>query len=187
MTHSSTVGTRISDPPEGLVGVQGSALVRRSGTDVLRFAGGTTGGPGDVAIELETRFQIASISKQFTAAATLLLVDRGVLAVSDHLVDLLEGCPPSWRGITVHHLLCHTSGLVHWPQLPDLDLTAPIPVDELLATFAAAPLLGDPGERHAYSSPGYVLLAHVVQAQSGKPYREFLADEIFGPLAMDAT
>ena len=104
--------------------------MRRGGADVLRYAGGTTGGHPDAPISISTRFQIASVSKQFTAAAVLLLVDRSLLSVDDRLADLLEGSPSSWDGITVHQLLCHTAGLAHWPQAPALDLTAPIPPDE---------------------------------------------------------
>jgi CubicO group peptidase (beta-lactamase class C family) len=177
----------VEGPTVHLAGLRGTALVRRSGADDLRIAGGTTGGRPDAVIQPETRFQIASISKQFTAAATLLLVDRDVVSLDDHLVDILDGCPVQWKGITIHQLLCHTSGLIHWPQLPNLDLTGGVSVDELLVIFGDEPLLGEPGERYAYSSPGYVLLAHVVQRASGTPYRTFLADEVFGPLAMDAT
>jgi CubicO group peptidase (beta-lactamase class C family) len=148
--------------------LRGTALVQRGGRDLLRYAGGTTGGDPDLPIELDTRFQLASVSKQFTAAATLLLVDRGRIRLDDRVVDLVGG-PPAWEGITVHHLLCHTAGLVHWHQ------------------FAAAPLLGTPGKQYAYSSPGYVLLAHIVERASGAPYREFLASELFEPLKMTDT
>jgi CubicO group peptidase (beta-lactamase class C family) len=173
--------------PESLGGLRGTALVRREGHDVLRIAGGMSGSRTGAELGLATRFQIASISKQFTAAAALLLVDRGVISVDDRLADILEGCPSTWKHITVHHLLCHTSGLVHWPELVDLDLTAVQPAEELIATFAEKPLLSEPGERYAYSSPGYVLLAHVVERASGQPYRVFLADEIFAPLGMGAS
>jgi CubicO group peptidase (beta-lactamase class C family) len=188
MPQSVGAEPRVRELGPQLAGLRGVALVRRAGVDDVRVAGGTAGGgPAATPIGPETRFQIASISKQFTAAATMLLVDRGALSVDDHLVEILDGCPSTWREITIHHLLCHTSGLVHWPQLPDLDLTAQVSDDELLATFGAPALLSAPGERYSYSSPGYVLLAHVVQRVSGIPYRTFLAEELFGPLAMDAT
>jgi CubicO group peptidase (beta-lactamase class C family) len=173
--------------PENLATLKGTALVRKCGVDVLQVVGGTTGGRTDTRIELGTRFQIASVSKQLTAAAILRLVDRQVLSLSDHLVDVLDGCPASWKGISIHHLLCHTSGLVHWSGLADLDLTAALPVDELLASFFEAPLLSEPGERYAYSSPGYVLLAHVVERASGTPYRTFLAAEVLAPAGMEHT
>jgi len=63
------------------------------------------------------RFQIASVSKQFTAAAVLRLADRGVLSVNDLVRNWLDGCPAAWEPVTVHHLLSHSSGLVHWHAL----------------------------------------------------------------------
>lgn len=179
-------GRARSGLPDGLAGLRGTALVRRRGDDVLRIAAGTSGARTHAELGAGTRFQLASVSKQFTAAAVLLLVDRRALSVEDRLTDVLAG-PGSWRDITVHHLLCHTSGLVHWQGLSDLDLTEVLPADELLAAFAEPPLLSEPGARYAYSSPGYVLLAHVVQRASGQPYRTFLTEEIFAPLGMDAT
>ena len=178
---------REPDRPQSLATMRGVAVVTRRSIDVLVHVAGTTGATPDGPIGLETRFQLASVSKQFTAAAVLLLVDRRALSLDDRLVGHLDGCPSTWEQITLHHLLCHTAGLVHWPHLEGLDLTASVPADELLSIFADAPLLGMPGEQYSYSSPGYVLLARVVEQVSATPYRTFLADEIFGPLGMDAT
>jgi CubicO group peptidase (beta-lactamase class C family) len=180
--------TAISGPiPDVLQGLRGTALVQRDEAEVYRHAGGTSGGQPDLPIVDGTRFQLASVSKQFTAAAVLLLVERGQLTVDDLVVDLLDHSPSSWREITVHQLLCHTAGLVHWAQLPGLELTAPMHRDEELELFRRAPLLSEPGTSYAYSSPGYVLLAHIVELVSGTPYREFLSSEIFSPLGLRAT
>jgi len=103
-----------------------AALLQRGTEDLLAVARGTTGTYPDTDCTLGTRFQIASVCKQFTAAALLLLVDRGVLSVDDAVHRWLDGCPASWNSITVHHLLTHTAGLVHWRHIPDLDLTTPI-------------------------------------------------------------
>jgi CubicO group peptidase (beta-lactamase class C family) len=180
-------GAKTVRTPEVVPDLRGTALVQRGGEVVFQYAGGTTGGQPEAPIDVGTRFQIASVSKQFTAAAVLLLVDGGLLSVDDHLVGHLEGSPSIWEGITVHQLLCHTAGLVHWPQLPELDLTAHVPADEELELFRRAPLLSIPGTEYAYSSPGYVLLAHIVERVSDTPYREFLSDEIFSPLGLRST
>jgi CubicO group peptidase (beta-lactamase class C family) len=116
-----------------------------------------------------------------------LLADRGVLSVDDPVGSWLDDCPPAWDPITVHHLLSHSAGLAHWPGLPGLEVTRPMATDQKLRTFAAAPLLSRPGERYSYSSPGYVLLAHIIERATGKPYGAFLAEEIFEPLGMAAT
>jgi CubicO group peptidase (beta-lactamase class C family) len=136
---------------------------------------------------MRTRFQVASVSKQFTAAAVLLLAERGVLAVGDPADRWLAAGPPGWDRVTVHHLLTHTSGLPHWRDLPGLDLSAPASAAELLGRLRSAGLLFAPGRRHSYSSPGYVLLANIVEQAAGLPYAQFLAGEIFASLGMTAT
>ena len=134
-----------------------------------------------------TRFQIASVSKQFTAAAVLLLAERGGLSLDDRIGQRLGGCPPAWHDITLHHLLNHTSGLGHWHEHPMIDLARRVEPAELLAAFHRVPPLFPPGAGWHYSSPAYVLLAHVVQEAAGRPYRDFLADEIFVPLGLAGT
>ena len=167
--------------------LRGVILLQRGKEDLIAAVGGTTGAVPDANCTLGTRFQIASVSKQFTAAATLLLADRRLLSVDDPVHRWLDGCPATWGWITVRQLLGHSAGLVHWTDLPGLDLTKPIAADEELRWFADAPLLGAPGDRFSYSSHGYVLLAWIVERAAGQPYASFLAREIFEPLEMVAT
>jgi CubicO group peptidase (beta-lactamase class C family) len=167
-------------------GLQGVALVQSGDRDVLVAQGSVAPG-SDERCTASTRFQIASVSKQFTAAAVLTLCDRGALGLDDPIARWVEGCPSSWDAITLHRLLTHTAGLVHWHQLRELSLTTWISPSDELALFFEAPLLSTPGTTYAYSSPGYVLLAHAVERASGRPYAAFLEDELFGPLDMTAT
>ena len=162
-------------------------VVEQDGREIVALAGGMTGASPDSACDLGTRFQIASVSKQFTAAAALLLAERGALSGSDPVSRWLARGPPGWDQVTVHHLLSHTSGLPHWRDLPGLDLTAPASAEDLLGRLRSAGLLFVPGQRHSYSSPGYVLLAHIIEQAADLPYARFLAEEIFGPLAMRST
>ncbi|MEH0974605.1 serine hydrolase domain-containing protein [Micromonospora sp. CPCC 205546] len=134
-----------------------------------------------------TRFQIASISKQMAAAAVLLLAERGALSLSDPVVRWLPSPPPEWSGITLHHLLTHTSGLGHWEEYPAVSLVDPAEPDDLLGLFAAVPPLFRPGAGWHYSSPGYVLLARSVERAADRPYAEFLAEEVFAPLGMTGS
>ena len=106
-----------------------------------------------------TRFQIASVSKQFTAAAVLLLAERGVLSLDDPISRRLGDCPPAWRDITLHHLLTHSSGLGLWHDYPMIDLAQPVEPAELRQTIQQLPPLFRPGAGWHYSSPAYVLLA----------------------------
>jgi CubicO group peptidase (beta-lactamase class C family) len=166
---------------------RGVTLLQRGTEDLVAVASGTTGADPDTACTLTTQFQIASVTKQFTAVAVLLLADRGLLSVDDPVHRWLDDCPPAWNPITLHHLLSHSAGLVHWPGLPGVDVAKPVETSEKLRIFGAAPLLSPPGERFSYSSPGYVLLAHIIERVTGCPYGTFVAHEIFEPLGMAAT
>ncbi|WP_203744657.1 serine hydrolase domain-containing protein [Actinoplanes cyaneus] len=135
----------------------------------------------------QTRYQLASVSKQFTAAAVLLLVADGKLARDDRLGRWFGDSPPEWQNITLHHLLTHTAGLGHWEDYPMIDLAQRMEPGELLTTFHRVPLMFPPGTGWSYSSPGYVLLAHVVERAADTPYRVFLADRIFDRLGLTST
>jgi CubicO group peptidase (beta-lactamase class C family) len=158
------------------------------GDEVLLSSASGVADPGSgLPCAAGTRFQIASVSKQFTAAAVLVMVDQGRIALDDPVNALISGCPPSWDAITLRHLLTHTSGLGHWEDYPEVDLVAWREPDAVIQAFQGQAPLFEPGERFAYSSPGYVLLAHVVQRAADQPYRSFLAERIFEPLGMIDT
>lgn len=126
--------------------------------------------------DLDTRFQVASVSKCFAAAVTVMLADRGVLGLDDAV--------GRWAGVTVHRLLSHTAGLGQYRDIPTIDLEAGAVSRELIE---AAPLLHPPGSRWHYSSPGYVVLAAAIEERTGRPYSEIVHDLIVGPLGLDAT
>jgi CubicO group peptidase (beta-lactamase class C family) len=130
-------------------------------------------------------FQIASISKTFTAACVLLLLESDRLALDDALANFVNRPPPSWSAITVRHLLTHTSGLGHWHDVAGLDMYAPCTREELLERIAATPPRFGPGDGWSYSSPGYVLLAHIIEAVAGIAYPEFLTHRVLGPLGLE--
>ncbi len=134
-----------------------------------------------------TSFQIASISKSFAAACILLLVERGCVGFEDELTSWVDGSPSAWQGITVRHLVSHTSGLGHWPEVAGLDPYNRYPRQELIGRFAEPPLHFRPGTGWRYSSPGYVLIAHIVEEAGEMPYPAFLEANILQPLQMRHT
>lgn len=129
------------------------------------------------------RYQLASVSKQFTAAALLLLVQDGRV----ELDAPLDRWIPGWPGVTLHHLLAHTSGIGHWPDYPMIDLAVRRDPAELVDTFRSVPPLTAPGTAWAYSSPAYVLAAQVVERVADVAYPSFLDLRIFGPAGLTAT
>lgn len=164
-----------------------AASVVRSGETLLDGAWGWADRTRRLRNTPSSAFQIASISKQFTAAAILLLQEDGLISVDDAVNRWLSRPQPTWRDVTVHHLLSHTSGLPHWEQLAEVSLFEPRERAELIDAFAARPLARPPGARWSYSSPGYVLLADVIEQISGEPYGTHLRRAIFDPLGMRAT
>jgi CubicO group peptidase (beta-lactamase class C family) len=158
------------------------------GEVVFKHAYGRADVEGDVPCTTATNFRMASVSKQFTATAVLLLVDRGKLSLDDTLDEFFPGFPEYGARVTIRHLLTHTSGLPdyenHIPegttlQLDDLDVVHLLmDVDEPL--FAA-------GEKWQYSNSGYALLGMIVEIAAEKPFHEFMVDEVFRPLDMHET
>ena len=143
----------------------------------------------------DTVYEIGSNTKQFTAAAVMMLVEEGKINLDDKLTKYFPEAPESWSGITVRHLLSHTSGIQNHVAVPDwlnvfktsiTSETTPAR-DELLKMFFKLPLEFQPGETWSYDNTGYYLLGIIIEKASGKSYWEFLAERIFHPLGMTAT
>ena len=136
----------------------------------------------------ESVYQLASLTKSFTATAVMILVEEGKLNLDDHVSQHLSGLPASWDGITIRHLMTHTSGLAGDPIPWSLDtVNKYYPQDEYLKLIVSAPLQFTPGTRYSYANSDYFLLALIIEKASGKPYAEFLSERIFKPLGMTAT
>jgi len=165
----------------------GAVLVKRDGHALVNRGFGDAQREAQVPNTPETIFQIASISKQFTAAAILLLRERGDLSINDLISRWVPKCPSSWQHITVHHLLSHTSSMGHWDDYPEIDLFQPVERDALIRVFQSKSPLFPLGDRWSYSSLGYVLLAHIVEQVSGRPYATFLRENVFQSLGMHST
>ena len=134
-----------------------------------------------------TVFEIGSVSKQITAAAVMLLVEEGKVGLDDPVAKYLPEAPAEWGGVTVRHLLTHTSGLKNYTGLAGFELTERLKRDEFVRRIAAHPLAFAPGEAHSYGNTNYNLLGFVVEAASGRPYWEFVQERIFRPLGMTST
>jgi CubicO group peptidase (beta-lactamase class C family) len=137
----------------------------------------------------KTKVRIASLTKQFTAAAILKLQDEGKLSVDDPVCRHIRPCPDAWAPVTLHHLLTHTAGV---PELLTRSTWAnvsrwPATPRELTEQSAALPLQFEPGTRFRYSNGGYNLLGDVVERVSRRPYDAYLREAFFEPLGMADT
>jgi CubicO group peptidase (beta-lactamase class C family) len=152
-------------------------------------------GYGQANVELavpataDTVFQLASVSKTFTASAVMLLVRDGKLSLDDKLSARLTDLPAAWADVTVRQLLNHTSGIKSYTSVEGFDKLSrkDFSQAEILELVAKDPLEFTPGEKWNYSNTGYFLLGMLIEKASGKPYGEFMAERIFTPLGMDHT
>jgi CubicO group peptidase (beta-lactamase class C family) len=175
------------EPGAAVLVVEGGRTVFERGYGISDLRGGRPIGP-------RTNFRLASVSKQFTAAAVMLLVHDGRLHYDDRLTDVFPDFPDYGREITLRHLLQHTSGLPDYEDLmpPEAEPGSGDPVqikdNEVLELLerAKAPLF-PPGTSWKYSNSGYVVLGLIVEKTSGLPFDEFLGRRIFAPLKMDRT
>jgi CubicO group peptidase (beta-lactamase class C family) len=121
--------------------------------------------------------------------AVLLLEQQGKLKVSDAVCSYVESCPQTWKPITIHHLLTHTSGIENFTGFPDYRKTMMLasPPAETLKRFRDMALEFDPGTRHKYSNSGYVLLGYIIEKAAGQNYAAYLKQQIFTPLGMNDT
>ena len=156
------------------------------GKVVFEHAGGLADVESKTACTPATNFRIASVSKQFTATAVMLLVDRGKLSLDDPLTKFFPGFPDYGKKITVKQLLIHTSGLPEYEKLIPAGTTLQLDdLDVLHLLMDTKEPLFDAGEKFEYSNSGYTLLGLIVEAVSQKPFHEFVASEIFRPLGMN--
>ncbi len=167
----------------------GAAVIAvRDGKVVYRGARGMADLENGLPLTPESVFRLGSITKQFTGAAIMLLVERGELSLSDPLTKFLPDYPVHDPGITVEHLLTHTSGIFNYTNIPGYireRVRTDVSTMELIDGFKDQEPDFAPGERFNYSNSGYVLLGAIIEEVSGQSYEEFVQRNIFDVLGME--
>ena len=174
-----------------------AVLVQKDGRTLFRKGYGFRDLRTLARIDAKTNFRLASCTKQFTAMAIMLLAHDGKLRYDEKLAEIFPDFPDYGRGITIRHLLAHTSGLLDYEDLMEIAEKAHGP------TWTAAHQIQDdevldllkhqssgkfaPGTSWSYSNSAYVVLGLVVAKVSGEPFGRFLHDRIFAPLQMSRT
>jgi CubicO group peptidase (beta-lactamase class C family) len=185
--------------------LSGSVLMTRAGETVFEGCYGYADRSTSTPVTPATRFGLASLTKMFTAVAVVDLVSDGSVDFDTAVVDVL---PLSRRpstllpSVTVHHLLCHTSGIADyceedeespiyvedygslWDQRPSYSMERPA---DFLPLFGDLPPYRPPGERHQYSNSGYVLLGLVVEELTGRPFTDVVQERVFDRAGMTAS
>lgn len=164
------------------------AVVRGADTLLLEAYGSADLELG-VATPPDAVYEIASVTKQFTAAAVLQLVDQGLVDLDASIDRYLSGLPADWPTITVRQLLDNTSGIHEPLSLPGYEemKTQAFPRDSLLDIIFAAPRTFEPGEAAWYNSSGFILAGHLIEAVSGLSYEEYVESRIFQALGMERS
>lgn len=166
-----------------------AVLAVRDGEIVLRRGYGLANLELGVPIAPDMVFRIGSLTKQFTAAAVLLLAAEGKLDLAAPVGAYLPDLPPPGAGVTVEQLLTHTSGIPNYVRNPGYwqQVRRDVTPAELIALFKDQPLDFPPGTSWAYSNSNYVLLGAILERVAGKPYGELVAERVLVPLGMSRS
>src|SRR5260370_30030626 len=166
----------------------GAVLIAKGGKILVRKGYGMANYELDIPNSSQTKFQIASLSKTFTAAAIVLVQKQGLLSFDDPLSKFLPDFPNGEK-IKISHLLTYSSGIPDFYALPEYDelKTKPMTLSGWIALLKTKPLDFEPGKQSSYSNSGYALLALIIEKVSSKSYEQFLRERIFAPLKMEHT
>ncbi|MES3033255.1 MAG: serine hydrolase domain-containing protein [Gemmatimonadota bacterium] len=162
----------------------GFVAVAVRGRDTLAaVAYGRADVENDAPLSVHHTFQYASITKQFTAAAVLTLVDAGKVALDAPVTRYLPDAPVRGRAITVRQLLSHTSGLPDFAEAPRSQVLRrlDLPPDSMLALVRDTPMYFAPGEAMRYSNTGFALLGQLIERVSGQPYASYVEQQVLRP------
>jgi CubicO group peptidase (beta-lactamase class C family) len=137
-------------------------------------------------LSARSRFQAGSVGKTVVAVVALRLVEQKTLCLTAPLEEYLPDLPRDKRALTLHALLSHTSGLGHWPDLPDIDMADPPPAETLFRQVRERPLPYPVGSWH-YSNFGFLVAARVIAAVAGESYAAMARRFVFEPAEMTAS
>lgn len=171
-------------------GVPGAVvLVTDHGTPLFRKAYGLAKVSENVALDPGMSLRVGSITKQFTAAAIMLLAEQGKLALSDKVGQYLPAFAGADSAVTIEHLLTRTSGIRNYTELPHFveRMNSDASVEDGIAFFKDAKPEFAQGDRFAYSNSNYFLLGAIIERVARMPYADFMARNIFEPLQLTHT
>lgn len=162
-----------------------TVLIAKDDKVIYRKAFGMANLELNIPMKPEHVLELASITKQFTGVAILMLMEQGKLSLDDPLSKYIEDYPKGHQ-ITTHHLLNHTSGIKSYTDVASfmaLARTDMTPM-EIINSFKDLPVEFEPGEKYAYNNSAYILLGYIIEEVSGLSYEAFIQENIFGKLGM---
>lgn len=169
-----------NSPGLGLVVVKDGKVLKQASYGIANLETGT---PATV----DTVFRMASMSKQFCAAAAMLLIQDGKWKLEDPISKFLTKSPETWSKITLRHLLTHTSGMPGFAPADGFSFRENPTGDRYIEMLGKKKLNFQPGEKFEYSNEGYSILGILVGKVAGKPLDAFVSERILKPVGMDST
>ncbi|HZQ47860.1 MAG TPA: serine hydrolase domain-containing protein, partial [Verrucomicrobiae bacterium] len=165
-----------------------SVMVIKDGKVLLAKSYGLADLENKVPSAPDVNYRLASVTKQFTAMAIMMLADAGKMSFDDSITRFFPEFPAYGKPITVRHLLNHTSGLIDYEDIIPPGTTLPVlDINALRLLQQQDHTYFPPGNQFRYSNTGYAFLALIVEKVSGQTFAAFLRDKIFMPLHMDQT
>ena len=170
-------------------GAGGAVLLVKDGQLIVNKGFGLADVAVSTPISAATKFRIGSVTKQFTAAAILLLHEDGKLNVDSPFCTYMESCPDAWKPVTVRNLATMSSGIPSFTGLPEFRelRKKDMKPAESIGLVSHLPLKAKPGEVYEYSNTNYIILGMIIERLSGKSYEDFLAERITKPLDLKNT
>ena len=168
----------------------GDVLVAKGGEVLLRRGFGLANREWNVPHRGTGKFRLGSLTKQFTAAAILQLMERGKLALDDEIARSYPEAPAAWRNVTLFHLLTHTSGIPSYTSIPGFFqgmAQRDLGPREIIALTENEPLDFAPGTKFKYNNGGYVILGQVIERLGQEPYEDYVRANILLPLGLGNT
>jgi CubicO group peptidase (beta-lactamase class C family) len=170
--------------------LSGAVLVAKDGVTIASKAAGIANKVTGAAIDLDTKFNLGSMNKMFTAVAIGQLAQAGKLSFTDTVGKHLPDYPNKEvaEKVTIHHLLTHTSGMgLYWNEKFAAQREKLLTVAAHLPLFAGDPLKFPPGEKFQYSNSGYMVLGAIIEKVSGQDYYSYVQEHIYKPAGMRDT
>jgi len=164
-------------------GFSGSVLVAKNDSIIINKGFGFSNKEKNVANSHNTVYDICSVSKQFTGAAIVKLVEDNKLKLEDTISKFFDNLPEDKKSITIHQLLTHSAGFGHG-STDDFDLTS---MDMYFSDLFESKLLFTPGSEYTYSNSGYSILGRIIELVSGQDYETYLSKKLFQPSGMKQT
>src|SRR5262245_54911585 len=167
----------------------GTILLASQGKPLVAKGVGYANAEWQIPNTTRTKFRIGSITKQFTSMLIMQLREQGKVKLEDSMCVYVSPCPETWKPVTIHHLLTHTSGIPTYTGIAAWQRENMVPksIDQIVSLVRDLPLQWIPGEKYAYNNSGYFLLGVVIEKVTGKKYEEALQEMILTPLGLTDT